>query len=262
MTPNNSNTNPSSTSTSSYHQLPHDVILDLSLSTTSPSLVAATTPATTTTTMRQHSHSQQSSISSLGSVSSSHSLISVNQHHHHYHHNHHHSSSSTAQLLNGQLSPATSATSLSSVVCAPNAGAQAAATAATPRVSMNRLSGTYCCFRLRTRAVDVCGQRAAVLPLLAVCALVAVYWFGARYLNAMLLWIETQNGWLTFAVFMCFFTVVSFPVVVGYLILIITSGYLFGCVKGLLTVVVGANVGVAIAHQTIRALHGRLPIQR
>lgn len=125
---------------------------------------------------------------------------------------------------------------------------------------LHRLSSAYGCLRLPNR--HPCSSRAACLPLLAVCAFIGLYWYGSGYMKHALLWIETQNAWLTFAVFMCFFTVVSFPLVVGYLILIITSGYLFGCVKGLLTVVVGANVGVAIAHHTIRALQEHLPIQR
>lgn len=81
-------------------------------------------------------------------------------------------------------------------------------------------------------------------------------------MKALLMWIEKQNPWLTFFVFQVAFAIVSFPVVVGYLILIITSGYLFGCVKGVATVVIGANVGAAIAQHTIHTWQARLPIQR
>ncbi|KPI97179.1 Transmembrane protein 64 [Papilio xuthus] len=54
----------------------------------------------------------------------------------------------------------------------------------------------------------------------------------------------------------------SFPVTIGYLVLIITSGYLFGIVKGLGTVVVSANFGVAVAHFTLKMLRGYLPLDR
>lgn len=124
---------------------------------------------------------------------------------------------------------------------------------------ISRLSCTYGWLRLRHSRVC---SRSTALPLLALVLFASAYWYGSGYMKRALFWIETQNPWLTFGVFMCFFTIVSFPLVVGYLILIITSGYLFGCVKGLLTVVVGANVGVAIAHHSIRALQTRLPIQR
>ncbi len=48
----------------------------------------------------------------------------------------------------------------------------------------------------------------------------------------------------------------------GYLVLIISSGYLFGFVKGIFVVILGANLGVAIAHNTIKSIQGRLPIHR
>lgn len=80
--------------------------------------------------------------------------------------------------------------------------------------------------------------------------------------KGVLFWIETQNTWIIFLIFLCMFTIVSFPVTVGYLVLIIASGYLFGFVRGLLTVVIGANLGVAIAHNTIKALQSKLPVHK
>ncbi|XP_030572963.1 transmembrane protein 64 [Drosophila novamexicana] len=83
-----------------------------------------------------------------------------------------------------------------------------------------------------------------------------------NYAKELLFWIETQNRWLIFVIFMALFTLVSFPIVVGYLVLLITAGYLFGCWRGWLTVLLGANVGIAIAHATIRSCRHRIAVHK
>lgn len=83
-----------------------------------------------------------------------------------------------------------------------------------------------------------------------------------EYAKATLFWIEKQNSYVIFVVLIILFTVTSFPVVVGYLLLIISSGYLLGFATGLLAVVLGANLGVFIAHNVIKAIHGVYPVHR
>lgn len=78
----------------------------------------------------------------------------------------------------------------------------------------------------------------------------------------LLQWIETQNLWATCFIFLLLFTLVSFPVAVGYLVLIISCGYMFSLWRGLLVAIIGANLGVAIAHYSLRSLHRYLPIHR
>jgi len=82
------------------------------------------------------------------------------------------------------------------------------------------------------------------------------------YARSILFWIEKQDSWLIFLVVVSLFVVVSFPVVVGYLLLIIASGYLLGCFYGLITVVTGVNLGVFIAHNTIKSINRRYPVHR
>lgn len=77
-----------------------------------------------------------------------------------------------------------------------------------------------------------------------------------------LIWMETQNLWMTFLIFMLLFTIVSFPFSVGYLVLIISCGYIFSMFKGFIVAVMGANIGVAIAHTTIKNMQKKLPIHR
>uniref|UniRef100_A0A2M4BNN1 Putative membrane protein n=1 Tax=Anopheles marajoara TaxID=58244 RepID=A0A2M4BNN1_9DIPT len=101
-----------------------------------------------------------------------------------------------------------------------------------------------------------------LLPLcLLMGVLVLIYSFRDTAKHA-LFWVEMQNEWIIFVIFLCMFTIVSFPVTVGYLVLIIASGYLFGFLRGLLTVVIGANLGVAIAHNTLKLLQSKLPVHK
>ncbi|EDV52787.1 transmembrane protein 64 [Drosophila erecta] len=101
-----------------------------------------------------------------------------------------------------------------------------------------------------------------LVPVSILGALVFIGWATRDYARQLLFWIETQNAWITFAVYMGLFVLVSFPVVVGYFVLLITAGYLLGCLRGWATVILGANLGIAVAHATIRSCRHRIPVQR
>lgn len=99
-----------------------------------------------------------------------------------------------------------------------------------------------------------------VISILLLTCLVLVLYFFKEYLKTILFWVDAQDPKIIFLLFMGLFLIVSFPVTIGYLVLIITSGYLFGILKGLGTVVVSANFGVA--HFTLKMLRGYLPLDR
>lgn len=101
-----------------------------------------------------------------------------------------------------------------------------------------------------------------VVSILLLTCLVLVLYFFKEYLKTILYWVDAQDPWIIFLLFMGLFLIVSFPVTIGYLVLIITSGYLFGIVQGLVTVLVSANFGVAVAHFTLKALRNYLPLDR
>nr|CAD7439888.1 unnamed protein product [Timema bartmani] len=82
------------------------------------------------------------------------------------------------------------------------------------------------------------------------------------YVKSILLWVEDQEHWFTYFLFLGLFTFVSFPFALGYSFLLVASGYLFGIVRGLPTVIVTANLGVFIAHSTMRYFSGYLPLSR
>lgn len=88
----------------------------------------------------------------------------------------------------------------------------------------------------------------------------AIVFICRDYIKVLLYWIEHQNIWIVTVIFIALFSVVSFPIVIGYLFLIIASGYLFGILKGIVMVVLSANLGIAIAHVTLSALSSKLPI--
>ncbi|XP_023164783.2 transmembrane protein 64 isoform X1 [Drosophila hydei] len=101
-----------------------------------------------------------------------------------------------------------------------------------------------------------------LVPIALLGIILVVGYLSRNYAKALLFWIETQNRWTIFIIFMALFTLVSFPIVVGYLVLLITAGYLFGWWRGWLTVLLGANVGIAIAHLTIRSCRHRIAVHK
>ncbi|XP_053983632.1 transmembrane protein 64 [Hylaeus anthracinus] len=88
----------------------------------------------------------------------------------------------------------------------------------------------------------------------------AIVFICRDYIKVLLYWIEHQNIWVVAVIFIALFTVVSFPIVIGYLFLIIASGYLFGILRGIMMVVLSANLGIAIAHITLSTLSSKLPL--
>lgn len=101
-----------------------------------------------------------------------------------------------------------------------------------------------------------------VIPLGLIALLLLFLYAFKSTTRLILIWIESQNSWIVFVIFLLLFAIVSFPLTIGYLILIISSGYLFGFVRGIFVVIIGANLGVAIAHTTIKSMQSRLPIHR
>ncbi|XP_072393019.1 transmembrane protein 64 [Diabrotica undecimpunctata] len=74
------------------------------------------------------------------------------------------------------------------------------------------------------------------------------------YIRFVLLWLEKQNGLLVSATICFLFIIVALPISIGYIVLVLASGYLFGVVKGLLLVVFGANFGLLISHNILKVV--------
>ena len=72
------------------------------------------------------------------------------------------------------------------------------------------------------------------------------------YLKFLLLWMEEINLWAAAVIFAVLFTVVSFPMTWGYVLLNVSAGYLYGVALGSVIVIVCAFIGVVIGHELTR----------
>lgn len=72
------------------------------------------------------------------------------------------------------------------------------------------------------------------------------------YVKYVLLSLEETDLWVSFIVFSMLFTVVSFPLTWGYILLNIAAGYLYGLCVGVFVVMTCALCGLSIAHVIIR----------
>lgn len=82
------------------------------------------------------------------------------------------------------------------------------------------------------------------------------------YIRAVLLWLEDQNGIIVSATICFLYVIVALPVSVGYIVLVVAGGYLFGVTNGLLLAVFGANFGLLIGHNIIKLLSHHHSIHR
>jgi len=79
---------------------------------------------------------------------------------------------------------------------------------------------------------------------IALTGFVLVFFFR-HYLKDFLEWLEHVNGWVSGLLFIFMFTIVSFPMTWGYIVLNVAAGYLYGFLMGVVTVTVSVVVGVA-----------------
>ncbi|KAJ8916488.1 hypothetical protein NQ315_000130 [Exocentrus adspersus] len=99
--------------------------------------------------------------------------------------------------------------------------------------------------------LSVCRLLALVCTLFVIlCVLVAC----KTYIRHVLLWLERQDSLVISATICFLFVLVSLPVSIGYIVLVVASGYLFGLLRGLALVVVGANFGLVVAHNLLKLL--------
>ncbi|XP_005066875.1 transmembrane protein 64 isoform X2 [Mesocricetus auratus] len=101
---------------------------------------------------------------------------------------------------------------------------------------------------------STCWCRSLVL----VCVLAALCFASLalvrRYLQHLLLWVESLDSLLGVLLFVVGFIVVSFPCGWGYIVLNVAAGYLYGFVLGMGLMVVGVLIGTFIAHVVCKRL--------
>ena len=111
-----------------------------------------------------------------------------------------------------------------------------------------------------TKIISLSSSCTCFWTLTSLLFLMFVMYVCKTYVKALLIWISYQDPILVNLLFILLFTLVSFPFLWGYMLLVLSSGYLFGVVHGLIVVIVSANTGVAIAHYTIKSFHAKYPI--
>lgn len=72
------------------------------------------------------------------------------------------------------------------------------------------------------------------------------------YIKDLLVWMENVDLTVSFLIFVILYTVVSYPMAWGVILLMIACGYLYGLIYGPIVVEVCSAIGVAIAHVTMK----------
>lgn len=91
----------------------------------------------------------------------------------------------------------------------------------------------------------------SAIVIAVVCAFLVL---GRDYIKYVLLALEKSNLWTSLVIFSLLFTVVSFTITWGYILLNIACGYLYGLLLGIVVVVTCALCGVTAAHLFIKSL--------
>lgn len=76
--------------------------------------------------------------------------------------------------------------------------------------------------------------------------------FCHTYIKQLLIWLEDVDIAVSFLIFILLFTLVSFPIAWGYMLLMLAAGYLYGYFYGPLVVTFFGAFGIIIAHLTMK----------
>lgn len=72
------------------------------------------------------------------------------------------------------------------------------------------------------------------------------------YIKNLLVWMENADLTVSFLIFLVLYTIVSYPMAWGVILLMIACGYLYGLIYGPMVILVCSALGVAIAHVTMK----------
>ncbi|XP_046992847.1 transmembrane protein 64 isoform X1 [Schistocerca americana] len=100
------------------------------------------------------------------------------------------------------------------------------------------------------------------LLLITVIVLSIILFEFKEYVRALLMWVESQDQVVIYLIFTVLFVLVSFPFTWGYTVLVFATGYVFGIIRGLVTVLFAANIGVVVAHFAVRLVHYKFPLTK
>lgn len=94
--------------------------------------------------------------------------------------------------------------------------------------------------------------QATLTSLILIFIIILCLTLGNRYIRNVLLWLQETDLVVGLFIFTLLFFIVSFPLFWGYALLLVASGYLYGCVYGLVVVVVCGFLGLTAANVIMR----------
>lgn len=114
---------------------------------------------------------------------------------------------------------------------------------------------------LTKKPTNICytSLRRIIAVITTVIVLLSVVFLLRYYMRFLLLWLEHQDGTVKMVAIVILFCMVALPISIGYLVLVCTSGYLYGFCLGLPLVVFGANFGLLVANIILRNI-GHHPV--
>lgn len=98
-----------------------------------------------------------------------------------------------------------------------------------------------------SRCIHVSGSFIFLLILVAVLVI-----FCRDHLKDIIEWLENLQKWQGALLFIVMFTIVSFPMAWGYIVLNVAAGYLYGFCIGLAVVISSVFIGILVSFQVCR----------
>ncbi|XP_005100795.1 transmembrane protein 64 [Aplysia californica] len=96
--------------------------------------------------------------------------------------------------------------------------------------------------------------RATLTSIAVIVVIVSLLVFGHRYIRNVLTWLEHVDPKVSVSVITGLFVLISFPMAWGLSLLMVTSGYLYGCLYGPLVVTFSVTIGLTISLPVMRCL--------
>ncbi|XP_044260733.1 transmembrane protein 64 [Tribolium madens] len=105
---------------------------------------------------------------------------------------------------------------------------------------------------LKTPTICFVSLRRLIAIIFALITGLSIVLLCKLYIKFILLWLENQDPIVISATLSILFILVSLPISIGYIVLVVAEGYLFGFTRGLVLAIIGANLGLLVAHNILR----------
>ncbi|XP_071116554.1 transmembrane protein 64-like [Haliotis cracherodii] len=94
--------------------------------------------------------------------------------------------------------------------------------------------------------------QASIASFVMIAVVISALIFGHQFIKDLLMWLTEVDFFISYAIFLALHIVVSFPIAWGYVLLMVSAGYLYSYIYGPLVILSGGLLGVFISHVTMR----------